>query len=293
MKHRCPRERRCTYLVILEDANDDVHALAAYLSTISVSDFEVVILDPSENEEHRRVLRWVGTYIAAKPRVDPACAAIEFASCEKVIVAGARVRYDSNALDSVCVLLDLHEVVEPQSYLDPLPWWAGLEAGRILVHRGLNRSSERPATFGFRKAVARYRDLQSAEIFSATDIFVRHLPPAVDDWLRGRAKQLGHSAFFFGLPLGLILALLGGPRVGSAYGAAIAFCSLALAIRGRIGAAAFFPLRACLYAPLWLLERSISVYWALLLVLSSRRERYRRGVVDSEYAVMKPGLSAR
>ena len=39
--------------------------------------------------------------------------------------------------------------------------------------------------------------------------------------------------------------------------------SFALAVRGRIGAATFFPWRACLYAPLWVLERSISVYWAL------------------------------
>jgi hypothetical protein len=38
---------------------------------------------------------------------------------------------------------------------------------------------------------------------------------------------------------------------------------MALALRGRAGAGAFFPVRACLFAPLWVAERSISVYWAL------------------------------
>ena len=31
----------------------------------------------------------------------------------------------------------------------------------------------------------------------------------------------------------------------------------------RSGATPFFPVRACLAAPLWVLERSVSVYWAL------------------------------
>ncbi|HEX8153059.1 MAG TPA: hypothetical protein VF698_08045, partial [Thermoanaerobaculia bacterium] len=32
---------------------------------------------------------------------------------------------------------------------------------------------------------------------------------------------------------------------------------------GRAGAGAYFPLRAVLFAPVWVLERSMSVYWAL------------------------------
>ena len=52
----------------------------------------------------------------------------------------------------------------------------------------------------------------------------------------------------------------------------IAFSSVALALRGRAGAAPFFPLRACLFAPLWVLERSLSVYWALLNKLRGTSE---------------------
>ena len=66
------------------------------------------------------------------------------------------------------------------------------------------------------------------------------------------------------LPMAMLLLLFGGVRIASGYAGAVAFASIVLAVRGRSGAAAFFPLRACLYAPLWVLERSVSVYWALL-----------------------------
>jgi hypothetical protein len=72
------------------------------------------------------------------------------------------------------------------------------------------------------------------------------------------------TAFFFALaPVLLLLALLGGPQLAGAYAAVVAFGAVALALRGRSGAASFFPLRAALFAPLWVAERSISVYWAL------------------------------
>src|SRR5207244_2024404 len=144
---------------------------------------------------------------------------------------------------------------EPQSYLDPLPWWGGLEAGSMLLRRGASRPPDRSATFAFRKKAVRHHGRHSAEAFTATDIFIRRAPPALEDWLRERPRSLEHAAFFFGIPLGLILALLGGTRWFGAYAGAVVLCSVALSIRGRIGAAEFFPLRACLYAPLWLLER--------------------------------------
>jgi hypothetical protein len=72
------------------------------------------------------------------------------------------------------------------------------------------------------------------------------------------------TAFFFSLvPLLVLLATLGGLRLAGGYASMIAFASVALALRGRSGAVKFFPLRACLLAPVWVLERSLSVYWAL------------------------------
>jgi hypothetical protein len=86
-------------------------------------------------------------------------------------------------------------------------------------------------------------------------------------------RGFDQAGVFLGvLPLALILSLLSGLTVAGAYLGAIAFCSFALALRGRIGAAPFFPLRACFYAPIWLFERSVCVYWALLLELTGTRE---------------------
>ena len=48
----------------------------------------------------------------------------------------------SEAIDEICALLESHEVVEPQDYLDPMPWWGGIEAGRKRsrnVPRGISR----------------------------------------------------------------------------------------------------------------------------------------------------------
>jgi hypothetical protein len=301
MRHRNPADCRCSYLVVIErdrEANGDLRDFATYLSSLAIAGCEVIVVDDSPApvfENNRRVLRWVSRHIAARPRhrsfsgtIDVVRTAIDVSTCDKVIVAEENVRYDSAAIDSVCELLDSHEVVEPQDYFDPLPWWIGIEAGRMLVHRGVEPLPDHGATFGMRKATVRslrgvdvawsngddpvrHLTSQGAEVFSACDVFVRRLPPPLGDWLHDRPKQAGDdfampvkTAFFFALlPVAMILAVLGGARLAGGYAGAIALSSLVLAIRGRAGKATFFPLRACLSAPLWVLERSISVYWAL------------------------------
>ena len=301
MRHRNPADRRCTYLLVLEHetlSHDELRALAAYLSGMAVADCDVVIVDGSPLplfERNRRTLRWTGRHIAARPKhrgaggaLDPIRAAIDLGTCERVIVAGGKVRYSEEALSSMCDLLDTHEVVEPQDYFDPLPWWSSIEAGRMLVHRGVEPMPDHGATFGMRRSAMRgLRSLDSilapgedhfrrlaavgADVHSATEVFVRRLPPLFEEWIEERPRQADDdfslpvkTAFFLALiPLALLLAAFGGVRLAGGYAGAIACGSLVLAVRGRAGAAAFFPLRASLFAPLWVLERSVSVYWAL------------------------------
>jgi hypothetical protein len=275
----------------------DLEPLANYLSNLGVIGCEVVVVDGSPRpvfEENRHVLRWVARHVAPRPQhrqlpgIDPVAAAIDIASQEKVIVADEAVRYTACDVDQLCELLELHEVVVPQDYLDPLPWWGGIEAGRMLVHRGIEPIGD-GGTFGFRKSAVRglraidvnldeseeplrRLGMRGAEVYSAHDVFVRREPPLLTEWLRERSRTADaelavpmRSALFFGLiPMALLLALIGGAGVAGGYATAIALASLVLALRGRSGAGAFFPLRACLYAPVWVLERSISVYWALL-----------------------------
>jgi hypothetical protein len=319
MRHRNPQDRRCTYLVVIErdrEPADDLRDLASYLSTLSVANSEVIVVDGSPSpifESNRAVLRWVARHVAARPRhrnftggIDTVRTAVDVSSCDKIIVADENVRYRADAIESVCELLDQHEVVEPQDYFEPLPWWSGIEAGRMLVHRGVEPLPDHGATFGLRKSSIRglrgvdivassgedaVRRLasQGAEVFSACDVFVRRLPPPLDHWLRDRPRQAGgdfampvKSAFFFALlPAAILLAAFGGIRLAGGYAGAIALGSMVLALRGRGGATTFFPLRACLCAPLWILERSVSVYWALFRKLqSSSADASRPSIAD-------------
>lgn len=305
MRKRDPRDRRCSYVVVVESAASSTSALrdlANYLSTLGPAACDVVILDPSPKLQfdlNARILRWVGRHVAVRREhcasngsVDIVRAAGAVGACEKIVVASEDVRYTAEAVEQMCALLDVHEVVEPQDYLDPLPWWGGIEAGRMLVHRGIEPRPDHGATFGFRKsAIKTLRALAAlesvagaaydqprrlaavgAEVFPAPDVFVRREPAGFGEWLSQRPRvageELGSSSktifFLTLLPLLVTLALLGGAELAGGYAGVIAFASIGLALRGRLGASAVFPFRACLFAPLWVLERSVSVYWALL-----------------------------
>jgi hypothetical protein len=288
--------RSCTYAVSLDRGADssDVQALAHYLSTLN-HQCEVVVIDASDGSEfddHRRVLRWVSRHVAipahhryADGSADMIHAAVELSLTEKVIVARIDTRYSAAEVAAVCEMLDRFDVVEPEEYFDPLPWWGGLDAGRILLHRGVDQGPDDRATFGFRRAAfhpmrlddrsvgnsARRFVMQGAALHEARGVFVRREPQQFATWLRLRPREATgdlvtpvKSAFFFAvLPMLLILAILGGAQVAAGYAGVMTFASVMLAIRGRAGAAKFFPLRACLFAPLWIVERSVSVYWAL------------------------------
>ena len=261
---RAPREQRCSYVVLAD--RGDVRELAHYLSTLGTIGCDVVILDPDAHANARH-LRWVGRHLRVPDGpFDVVRTATAVAACEKVIVATDDVRYTPEAVTKLCELLSTHEVVEPQDYLHPLPWWGGIDAARILLHRAIEPQPDHGATFGFRRSAGR-----RAEAYAATDVFVRREPRPFSDWLAARPRVASEdftlpikTAFFLSLvPMLLLLAILGGLQLASGYAGAIAFASVALAVRGRYGAGSFFPLRACLFAPLWLFERSLSVYWAL------------------------------
>ena len=298
------KRRCCTYAVAIDGRlhDDDLRSFARYLSTLGLAGCEVLIFDdsaPRQFEERRRVLRWVGRHVAAAQHrlasgeLDPVHAAAELAGCEKVIVASIEARYSVAELRALCELLDRHEVVEPQEYVAPLPWWGGIDAGRLLLHRGVDQMPQDRATFAFRRPAfrplrafddqARANDsrllvARGAEAHEAR-VFVRREPPRLAHWLALRAREssadLGapmKSAFFFAVvPLLVALAIIGGIQVAGGCAGVMAFASVVLAVRGRVGAGKFFPLHACLYAPLWILERSVSIYWALFERVRTRR----------------------
>jgi hypothetical protein len=295
MRERHSLNKRCTYVVRVgaeRRSEDDLRELARYLSTLGTAGCEVVILDSSPRPELERrssVLRWVGRHLSVRDD-DSIRAAATFAACENVIVASEDVRYSAKAIGEVCDHLRRHEVIVPQDYLDPMPWWGGIETSRMLVHRAIELRPDHGATFAFRRGTGRgLRELArlntrdaahdqplrrlaavGADVFTPANVFVRRETGPFAAWLAQRPRIAGNelvlpvkTAFFLALiPFLLVLALLGGARMALGYSALIAFSTTALALRGR-GRASAFPLRACFFAPLWIIERSVSVYWAL------------------------------
>jgi hypothetical protein len=273
------RPHSCTYVIALDDNDGRLRDLARYLSTLSFSGCEVVILDtgsPASFEERQRVLRWVGRHIAVdgQPLLH---AAAEFASCEKVIMASASSRFMPAELMTICDLLERHELVQPEEYIAPLTWWGAIDAGRALLHRGVDQPRAERRTFGIRRCAVRAmrgmeerQVLQAAHAYEARSLFVRREPGSLAGWLAMRAREAAsdlvapmRSVFFLAfLPLLVALAAIGGLPLAGSCAVIVGFVSVAVAVRGRMGAGEFFPMHACLFAPLWIAERSITIYWA-------------------------------
>ena len=114
-------------------------------------------------------------------------------------------------------------------------------------------------------------------------LFVRRIPPAFSDWIRDVPRRADEefavpakaALFFMLLPVIIAVAVVGGGRMAGGVAGAVAFASIVLALRGRAGAGRFFPWRACLFAPLWVLQRSISIYCVLLWRVSGAGEPRR------------------
>src|SRR5206468_3243658 len=99
--------------------------------------------------------------------------------------------------------------------------------------------------------------------YRARSVFVRREP-------RFRVGRTSVDLFFLALvPLFIVIAAFAGLRIAADCAGLIAFASIGLALRGRSGARQFFPLHACLYAPLWIAERSFGAYFVLLDRLSA------------------------
>jgi hypothetical protein len=216
---------------------------------------------------------------------------VEKASFDKIILADDDIRHTESSIAQVSQLLDQCEVVRPQNYLAPLPWWAQMEAARMLINRATLRTGDYPGTCAFRRSVMRavghydgdvlfdneeiirHFARHGAAIEYALDLFVRKRPPTLRKWLEQRPRQAYEDfplraktvIFFSLLPLGVVALLTGGKIGGRVFLGSLGLSSIGFALTGRARgrAAEHFPLSVCFFAPLWILERTLSTYWAL------------------------------
>lgn len=298
MKPHC-----CTYLLPFWRAQfsaSEAKELTDYFQLVQDAGCEVLVIDGSPAPVFTRNSEAWKTFCRHEPvdrrfgylndKVNGIHTGVSLSQHDKVILADDDIRYTAESLLRVIDSLDRFEVVRPQNFLAPLPWWARLEAARMLINRATLRTGDYPGTCAFRRAsmiaaghydgnvlfdneeIIRHFSQHGVTIDYALDLFVRKRPPVFRKWLEQRPRQAyedfglrAKTALFFALPLAVLGAFLSGP-----IGIAICLVILgllpsALALRGwkRGRASDYFRLGIILFAPLWVFERSLSTYWAL------------------------------
>lgn len=295
---------RCTYLLPLRRARADsseAEGFARYFRELASAGCEVLVVDgspPAVFAAHERAWRGACHHVGVDPKytylngkVNGVHTGVDLATCEHIILADDDIRYTEADVKRAGHLLARHELVRPQNYLSPLPWWARTESARILINRGCLRAGDYPGTCAFRRSamlrvghydgdvlfdneeIVRHFAIQGADVSYATDFFILKRPPTLGKWLEQRPRQayedfvmhLKTALFLSLVPAAVALGLWVGARAALAFAAVVALGSVLLAARGllRDRAYKFFPASTLLYAPPWVLERALSVYWAL------------------------------
>ncbi len=295
---------RCTYILPIRRARvrpQEIDELAQYFRNLAHEGCQVLVVDGSSPEifdQHNRAWRKLCRHVTVdrkytylNGKVNGVHTGIEIASCESIILADDDIRYTSEDIRRACELLERHEMVRPQNYVAPLPWWGRTEAARMLINRGVLRTGDYPGTCAFRRSafvrfghydgdvlfdneeIVRHFILNGAEVCYALDFFILKRPSTLRKWLEQRPRQAYEDfdmraktvLFMSLLPAAIALGLFNRPSAALAFVFFVWICAGLLAGRGllRDRAYDFFPAHVILYAPLWVVERSLSVYWAL------------------------------
>jgi hypothetical protein len=297
-----PKAEPCTYLLTIRRARFDAREAEGfrdYFGRLEAAGCEVLVVDGSPREvfdAQAEVWRGACRHSAVDPRfkylngkVNGIHTGVALAAHERIILADDDIRYTPGDVRRMSRLLDSCDMVRPQNYLRPLPLWAKTEAARMLLNRAWIREGDYPGTLGVRRSamlrvghydgdvlfdneeIVRHFRARDARVRFARDFFVHKRPPSFRKWVEQRPRQAyedfvmrAKTVFFAALPLAFALAcVFGGLRGALGFAAAVASGSALLAARGLgDGATRFFPAWLCLYAPLWVAERTFSTYWA-------------------------------
>jgi len=244
---------------------------------------------------------------------------IRLAAHEQVVIADDDVRYDPEALRRTARLLDSHDLVRPQNYFSSLPWHAHWDTARTLLNRCFGR--DYPGTLAVRRSrllatglydgdvlfenleLIRTVRASGGSVVSPLDLYVARQPPSSAHFWGQRTRQAYDD---FALPLRMALWLAVVPLLAldwrrsradgtkvPLYGGkssrrprltlAVVALSVALAERGRrrAGGTAFFPATSSLLAPVWVLERGVCAWLAVLQRLRFGGVRYGDSVIPT------------
>lgn len=284
----------CAEVIVVDGSDPEVFAAnAVALGTHAIH------VPPGEGEE------WLMGKVAGVRT------GVVLASRERVVIADDDVRYEPEALRRVAELLGEHDLVRPQNYFDPLPWHARWDTARTLLNRSFSR--DYPGTLGVRRSrmlamgmydgdvlfenleLMRTVRAHGGSVASPLDLYVARVPPSATHFWGQRTRQAYDD---FALPLRMALWLAVVPllaldwrfsKPGVGKGArrrghlAPAAAALAIAAaetgRRRAGGRAVFPATSSLLAPVWILERGVCAWLAVLQRLRFGGVRYGDSVI--------------
>ncbi|HSP45705.1 MAG TPA: hypothetical protein VLO30_06905 [Chthoniobacterales bacterium] len=294
----------CTYLLPIRRAafsEAETAELTEYFGTLKNTGCDILVVDGSAAPVFKKHADSWGGLVRHQPvdrsfgylndKVNGIHTGVGLATTGKIILADDDIRYTPAEIDRVCELLENFEVVRPQNFLSPLPWWARMEAARMLINRATLCTADYPGTCAFRRdtmlrvghydgdvlfdneEIIRHFARARATVSYATNLFVQKRPPTFRKWIEQRPRQAyedfglrANTALFLTRPI-----LAGG--LGYAFGwkcfifylVCTAGISIGIASSGHLRgtAAKYFPWLVCAFAPLWIFERTASTYWAL------------------------------
>jgi hypothetical protein len=294
----------CTYLLPIRRSvfsEAEAQDFVTYFEALRAADCELIVVDGSPPEvfqQHHAAWSQLARHEVVDRRfgymndkVNGIHTGVELATCEKIILADDDIRYTAANLEKMRGLLDEYEMVRPQNYLSPLPWWARMESARMLINRATLKIGDYPGTCAFRRStmlrlghydgdvlfdneeIIRHFARFGASIHYAIDFFVQKRPPTLRKWKEQRPRQAYEdfglrikTALFLSVPILIIVAAIVAGTAGFMLSIVlISIFATALACAGgaRGEAGEYIPGWICLYAPLWVFERSFSTYWAI------------------------------
>jgi hypothetical protein len=285
--------------------------LAEYLAAIAPLVAEVIVVDGSEPDVFAANAAAWGEQVRHVPpgegeewlmgKVAGVRTGVELASRERVVVADDDVRFEGEALRRTAELLERHDLVRPQNYFSRLPWHARWDTARTLLNRSVGR--DYPGTLAVRRSrmlamgmydgdvlfenleLMRTVRAHGGSITSPLDLYVARVPPSAAHFWGQRTRQayddfalpLRMALWLAVVPLLLFSFLKRRPALALAGGAgAVATAELG---RRQGGGTAHFPATSSLLAPVWVLERGVCAWLAVLQRLRFGGVRYGASVI--------------
>lgn len=298
-----PSSKGSYILPLRWSANDGLEELASYLEQLSRWSTVIVVdgSSPAFFDAHARAFPLGIRHITPRQRpgangkVAGIMTGVHVADTEFLILADDDIRYDQSSLEHMLGLLADAEIVRPQNYFLALPWHARLDTARSLINRAFG--ADYPGTLGVRRSALLATDGYDGDVLFenlellrtikaaggretlASNLFIGRIAPSASHFLSQRIRQAYDD---FAQPARLVIelsllpiliaavcpALIRGRAVSAiaipAIAVAAVSCTAAEIGRRRDGGTQVFGAASSLWAPAWLVERSLCIWVALL-----------------------------